>query len=224
MLIFALQNHNTSRNGSRYFICLSMKKFIISVFVLFSAVIGAKAQFGVGAGYLNHVNTVNVGSNSNTYTLNGFYAGLDAGYYVGYGIHIAPGIYYGYVTGRNAVPGMALEGNYYKHEISIPINVRYSIDLGESIGFFAYAGPQFTIGLISSSSTTIGSEPRSINNLSSDGGEKHFNAGLGFGLGVDIVKSLRFSAGYTIGMLDTVRNEDITSKVNTLQVGLQLLF
>ena len=65
---------------------------------------------------------------------------------------------------------------------------------------------------------------RSGNNFSDNEGEKHFNAGLGFGLGVDIAKSLRINVGYTVGMLNTVRSENISSKINTLQVGLALLF
>lgn len=196
-----------------------MKKFFITLTVLFAAALGANAQFSIGAGYLNRTNKISFESTSNSYTLNGFYAGLDAGYYIGYGVRIAPGIYYSYITGRTIIPGGKNEGNYYRHELTFPINVRYSLEISESLDVFAYAGPQFIIGLASSNAMSDKENSRSGNE-----GEKHFNAGLGFGLGVDIAKSLRINVGYTIGMLNTVRSENISSKINTLQVGLALLF
>ena len=201
-----------------------MKKFFITLSVLFAAALGANAQFSIGAGYLNRTNKISFEGTSNSYTLNGFYAGLDAGYYVGYGVHIAPGIYYSYITGRTMIPGGKDEGNYYRHELALPINVRYSLEIGESLNVFAYAGPQFIIGLASSNAMSDNRNSRSANNFSGNEGEKHFNAGLGFGLGVDIVKSLRINVGYTIGILNTTRSENISSKINTLQVGLALLF
>ena len=201
-----------------------MKKFFITLSVLFAAALGANAQFSIGAGYLNRTNKISFEGTSNSYTLNGFYAGLDAGYYVGYGVHIAPGIYYSYITGRTMIPGGKDEGNYYRHELTLPINVRYSLEIGESLNVFAYAGPQFIIGLASSNAMSDNRNSHSANNFSGNEGEKHFNAGLGFGLGVDIVKSLRINVGYTIGILNTTRSENISSKINTLQVGLALLF
>lgn len=201
-----------------------MKKFFITLTVLFAAALGANAQFSIGAGYLNRTNKISFEGTSNSYTLNGFYAGLDAGYYIGYGVRIAPGIYYSYITGRTVIPGGKNEGNYYRHELTFPINVRYSLEVSESLDVFAYAGPQFIIGLAASNAMSDKENSRSGNNFSGNEGEKHFNAGLGFGLGVDIAKSLRINVGYTIGMLNTVRSENISSKINTLQVGLALLF
>lgn len=201
-----------------------MKKFFITLTVLFAAALGANAQFSIGAGYLNRTNNISFEGTSNSYTLNGFYAGLDAGYNIGYGVRIAPGIYYSYITGRTVIPGGRDEGNYYRHELTFPINVRYSLEVSESLDVFAYAGPQFIIGLASSNAMSGKGNSHSGNNFSSSEGEKHFNAGLGVGLGVDIAKSMRINVGYTFGMLNTVRSENISSKINTLQVGLALLF
>lgn len=136
-----------------------MKKFFITLTILFAAALGANAQFSIGAGYLNRTNNISFEGTSNSYTLNGF-----------------------------------------------------------------YAGPQFIIGLASSNAMSGKGNSHSGNNFSGSEGEKHLNAGLGVGLGVDIAKSLRINVGYTIGMLNTVRSENISSKINTLQVGLALLF
>ena len=92
-----------------------MKKFFITLTVLFAAALGANAQFSIGAGYLNRTNKISFEGTSNSYTLNGFYAGLDAGYYIGYGVRIAPGIYYSYITGRTVIPSGKDEANYYRH-------------------------------------------------------------------------------------------------------------
>lgn len=201
-----------------------MKKFFITLTILFAAALGANAQFSIGAGYLNRTNNISFEGTSKSYTLNGFYAGLDAGYNIGYGVRIAPGIYYSYITGHTVIPGGRDEGNYYRHELTFPINVRYSLEVSESLDVFAYAGPQFIIGLASSNAMSGKGNSSSGNNFSGSEGEKHFNAGLGVGLGVDIAKSMRINVGYTIGMLNTVRSENISSKINTLQVGLALLF
>ena len=80
-----------------------MKKIIISLAIAIAAAVSANAQVSVGAGYLNQTNKTTVSNNSTTRALNGFYAGVDLGYGLGYGLSIVPGVYYGYVAGKNAM-------------------------------------------------------------------------------------------------------------------------
>ena len=47
-----------------------MKKFFITLTVLFAAALGANAQFSIGAGYLNRTNKISFEGTSNSYTLN----------------------------------------------------------------------------------------------------------------------------------------------------------
>ena len=143
-----------------------MKKIIISLAIAIAATVSASAQVSVGAGYLNQTNKTTVSNNSSSRALNGFYAGVDLGYGLGYGLSIVPGVYYGYIAGKTtALEGVA-EANYVRHDIAIPVNVKYGIDILDALNVFAYAGPQFNIGLASTSTATVAGISKSINNTS----------------------------------------------------------
>ena len=201
-----------------------MKKIIISLAIAIAAAVSANAQVSVGAGYLNQTNKTTVSNNSTTRALNGFYAGVDLGYGLGYGLSIVPGVYYGSVAGKTtAIDGLA-EANYVRHDIAIPVNVKYGIELLDVLDVFAYAGPQFNIGLASTSTASVAGISKSVNNFAEDGSERRFDLSIGVGLGFDVAEILRINLGYNFGLLNRANSENIVTKANTLHVGLAVLF
>ena len=172
-----------------------MKKIIISLAIAIAATVSASAQVSVGAGYLNQTNKTTVSNNSSSRALNGFYAGVDLGYGLGYGLSIVPGVYYGYISGKTtALEGVA-EANYVRHDIAIPVNVKYGIDILDALNVFAYAGPQFNIGLASTSTATVAGISKSINNFDENGAERRFDLSIGVGLGFDVADLIRINLG-----------------------------
>ncbi|MGM9761990.1 MAG: outer membrane beta-barrel protein [Candidatus Cryptobacteroides sp.] len=201
-----------------------MKKIIISLAIAIAAAVSASAQVSVGAGYLNQTNKTTVSNNSSSRALNGFYAGVDLGYGLGYGLSIVPGVYYGYISGKTtALEGVA-EANYVRHDIAIPVNVKYGIDILDALNVFAYAGPQFNIGLASTSTATVAGISKSINNFDENGAERRFDLSIGVGLGFDVADLIRINLGYNFGLLNRANSENVVTKANTLHVGLAVLF
>ena len=200
-----------------------MKKIIISLAIAIAATVSASAQVSVGAGYLNQTNKTTVSNNSSSRALNGFYAGVDLGYGLGYGLSIVPGVYYGYISGKTtALEGVA-EANYVRHDIAIPVNVKYGIDILDALNVFAYAGPQFNIGLASTSTATVAGISKSINNFDENGAERRFDLSIGVGLGFDVADLIRINLGYNFGLLNRANSENVVTKANTLHVGLAVL-
>ena len=201
-----------------------MKKIIISLAIAIAATVSASAQVSVGAGYLTQTNKTTVSNNSSSRALNGFYAGVDLGYGLGYGLSIVPGVYYGYISGKTtALEGVA-EANYVRHDIAIPVNVKYGIDILDALNVFAYAGPQFNIGLASTSTATVAGISKSINNFDENGAERRFDLSIGVGLGFDVADLIRINLGYNFGLLNRANSENVVTKANTLHVGLAVLF
>lgn len=201
-----------------------MKKIIISLAIAIAAAVSVSAQVSVGAGYLNQTNKTTVSNNSSSRALNGFYAGVDLGYGLGYGLSIVPGVYYGYISGKTtALEGVA-EANYVRHDIAIPVNVKYGIDILDALNVFAYAGPQFNIGLASTSTATVAGISKSINNFDENGAERRFDLSIGVGLGFDVADLIRINLGYNFGLLNRANSENVVTKANTLHVGLAVLF
>ena len=201
-----------------------MKKIIISLAIAIAATVSASAQVSVGAGYLNQTNKTTVSNNSSSRALNGFYAGVDLGYGLGYGLSIVPGVYYGYISGKTtALEGVA-EANYVRHDIAITVNVKYGIDILDALNVFAYAGPQFNIGLASTSTATVAGISKSINNFDENGAERRFDLSIGVGLGFDVADLIRINLGYNFGLLNRANSENVVTKANTLHVGLAVLF
>ena len=201
-----------------------MKKIIISLAIAIAATVSASAQVSVGAGYLNQTNKTTVSNNSSSRALNGFYAGVDLGYGLGYGLSIVPGVYYGYIAGKTtALEGVA-EANYVRHDIAIPVNAKYGIDILDALNVFAYAGPQFNIGLASTSTATVAGISKSINNFDENGAERRFDLSIGVGLGFDVADLIRINLGYNFGLLNRANSENVVTKANTLHVGLAVLF
>ena len=201
-----------------------MKKIIISLAIAIAATVSASAQVSVGAGYLNQTNKTTVSNNSSSRALNGFYAGVDLGYGLGYGLSIVPGVYYGYISGKTTALEVVAEANYVRHDIAIPVNVKYGIDILDALNVFAYAGPQFNIGLASTSTATVAGISKSINNFDENGAERRFDLSIGVGLGFDVADLIRINLGYNFGLLNRANSENVVTKANTLHVGLAVLF
>jgi hypothetical protein len=215
-----------------------MKKIILTLALVAAAATSAMAQFSVGAGYLNQNVKSTYTSGSSTSTSNtgaqGFYVGADAAYNLGYGVSVVPGIYYGYLGNDSAssVAGLVgAEGSTKSHYIAVPVNFKYGIGLGDLLNVFAYAGPQFELGVSSKTTYTavvLGQSASStVDNYSGDDSHlNRFNISLGAGIGVDVAEMVRVNFGYHYGLLNMYKGSDSNYKINNSywSVGAAFLF
>lgn len=215
-----------------------MKKIILTLALVAAAATSAMAQFSVGAGYLNQTTTSKYTSGSSTsktsVASDGFYVGADAAYNLGYGVSVVPGIYYGYLTNKNADSFSSLASydvTTKNHYIAVPVNFKYGIGLGDMLNAFVYAGPQFEFGL-SSKTTSTGtvagqSSSTTVDNYGDNSNLNRFNISLGAGIGVDVAEMVRVNFGYHYGLLNMYKGDNSSNyKINNSywSVGAAFLF
>ncbi len=212
-----------------------MKKIIISIALVAAAATTSMAQMSVGAGYLNSSSTtsVTVGEKTTTTTgaSDGFYVGGDMKFDVRGGLAVVPGLYYGMLSssGEGIDLGSLAKGNSKttSHYLSIPVHVQYGLNLIDGLGAFVYAGPQFNLGLASTTVVTaevLGSTTTTKIDNYEDSDLERFDIALGAGIGFDIMDIVRVKVGYNWGLLDLHDEENVKMNTNNFHVGVALLF
>ncbi len=202
-----------------------MKKVILTFALIAAAATSAMAQIEVGAGYLSQTAKYSWSSSSTNTTSNGFYAGADVDYELGTGLSLVPGVYYGYLSSDASYLGVA--GSTTKnHYVAVPVNVKYSIAPIDMFKVFAYAGPRFEFGVSSKTTASALGVSTTLDNYGDNGSLNRFNVSLGVGLGVDVSDLVRVSGGYSLGLLNMLKNGDDNSSIKTSywHIGAALLF
>ena len=78
-----------------------MKKIFMVIALAAALCFTAKAQYSIGAGYLNQTSTTSVSNSSSSSSANGLYVGADAAYSLGSGFSVAPGLTYSYLSSKS---------------------------------------------------------------------------------------------------------------------------
>lgn len=188
-----------------------MKK-IITILVAALAATSAFAQLDFGAGYLNTTWKQTVGSLSETETLNGFYVGADYTVTKLGPINVTPGAYLAY----SAKSEDGFKADMFA--LNIPVNFSFGIDFSNDLRGFIYAGPTFEIGLSAQAKYEGWSYSLYEDTL------KRFDIKLGGGIGLDINKLIRVTAGYNAGLLNMSQDNDYKAKFSQFHVGVAYLF
>lgn len=92
----------------------------------------------------------------------------------------------------------------------IPVNLKYTIGLGSTLGIFFAAGPDFFYNW-----KDFDAE---------DGEKKDVQVGINLGAGVKLLRHLQVGVNYQIPMGDSFKVENIKFKTNTWQVSAAILF
>ena len=213
-----------------------MKKILSIALAASMMLVGASAfaQVSVGAGYLNSSAKTTFGSTTSSVPSNGFYAGLGYDLDEGTGFGLSVGAYYSYITSTTAAStslfGVSLGASSKVEEmyVDLPVNFKFSAELGAKAKGFIYAGPTFSLGVSSTTDSnasiagiTIGGNGK-YDNYSSDDYSR-FDILVGGGVGIDY-GSLRFTVGYNIGMLNRVPSDSYKQTRNVLHAGIAFLF
>lgn len=201
------------------------------------AATSAFAQISVGAGYLaNTQKTAVTVGNSTTTTptaLNGFYVGADYTLDLGQGLGLVAGLKGNFLfnteEGSITIPllgtftGTAKTTEVY---LVVPVLANYTYALSNDLKLFGFAGPSFAYGLSSKvrSTTNTSDDVTITDNYGNNSKYGKMNLFLGFGVGVDVMSTIRIKAGYDIGLLD--RHADDDTKIGDAQwyVGVAYLF
>ncbi|MDR2009401.1 MAG: PorT family protein [Bacteroidales bacterium] len=207
-------------------------KFLL-IAVIFSCAFGlsanAQGQFGLQFGYNNTKFKTKIGSTTTkSDPLNGFNVGLTYDYDFHKYVGLQTGVLYSLYHKKDelTVFGTTSTNKITYHYATIPVNVKGKYEFGNSgLSVFAFAGPDFIIGIAANSKTKIGNSPESSMNLYDDDYDfNRFDIALGLGAGVQY-KSLRLKFGYDIGLLNLADTDgDNKYKRNYFNISLGLLF
>lgn len=203
-----------------------MKRIITTLAFAILMASTAFAQTSIGAGYLNSLDVVKSGNNTNSDPLNGFYAGVSFTVPVSAGINFTPGIYYGYAAKSNAADLIitTLSGKREDHFINVPLLFSFGLNLSPDFRFFAYAGPSVSFGVASMVTGTLGTSSSSYDRYKEDSNLNRFDVMVGGGAGVEIMNRFRINVGYDFGMLNRYNNTNTAYRRNQLTAGVAFLF
>ena len=212
-----------------------MKKGFFATVVLLMVATTAFAQVQIGAGYLNSSDRIRSSKNGDLSVTNshGVYAGLDFSLPISGGFAIAPGVYYSFLTNRNATSAIGgiitASGELQEHYVNVPLMLTYGDNLAQNFRLFFFGGPTLSCGLVSktrlSASIAGFSGNTVIDNYKDFRGYGRFDVMLGAGMGVDLSR-IRLTVGYDFGMLNRY-TESATSIIrhrNQLHAGIGFLF
>ena len=203
--------------------------------------VNAFAQLSIGAGYVNSQTREKASSSSevSTENTNGITGGFAYSINLGKGFAVTPGVYYTFTNKKGVKSGelfgvkLSGEADLQEHYITVPLHLSYGLEINPDFKIFLYAGPSFSAGI---ASTTHASGDIAGGILKIDGGKidnyqdgtdyGRFDLLVGGGLGVDLLKSIRFKVGYDWGMLNryTGDTEGRTNHRNQLYAGVAYLF
>lgn len=234
-----------------------MKKIytiLVSLAAIFMAT-DADAQLSVGLGYNHGTNVSKINKEKDSDNLNGFY--LEALYEwnflsAGWGdLGLEPGVRFTYLGDADSEEefGYTLKSGLNEAYIDVPVNVKYSYDLG-SVRLSAFVGPDFSFGLSSVSKVSLsgdgvdyvvkyhnysgktvtkgdGSSSASKPDGYTDYGR--FDVKLGLGIGATFMDKLNVKLGYNIGLLNRYTGEQLENykakmHTNVFYVGLGFNF
>lgn len=216
-----------------------MKKFIALFFAaaMILAANNAYAQLSIGAGYNNPV--FRNSSSSDALTLNGFYAGASYTLPLMGNLKLSPGVYYSFSftnrvnSTRIFSTSFSLKSDLQEHYIDIPVMLSYGAKIIPGVKLFAFGGPTMSIGLSSSSATSLsvdipgspisGSDKQ--DNYSERNAYNRMNVLLGAGVGAELLSHFRVQVCYNFGVLNrNSGNSDSVLLNNRLLAGVAFVF
>lgn len=206
-----------------------MKKLFCVLFIAGLLNIPSYSQVILGAGYVNQSL-----SEFNPHLLNGFYVGGGYSIAIGNRFAVTPGLYYLraqgglYGTGNlwlsttQVLPPMDLdEKEYFRNNtLALPVQVSFSVVSSPAFKLFIFGGPSISFELNTSYeySCSIGERPLSEvsckdliaedNTIQPNIDYSRWSIGIGGGIGMDIFKHYRITAGYEYGLNDRLKGRE----------------
>lgn len=209
-----------------------MRKFKI-ILAVAAALLGgyaASAQQDWTAG-IGYASTAFSGSECSsflaTHPLRGFYAGVSREFYFSAlaGLTFEPGLYYFYQSAKNEVNTHDYDPSrpkYIKmHYLSLPLNVKYTVEFTPAIRGAFFTGPVVNAGLFGNFYEKD-KFPTNTNPLDAMHRLTRVNVQWNLGAAFTIAEAVQLRVSYALGMSRLIPEQEIRS--NTFTVGAGFLF
>lgn len=188
---------------------------LISAAMFFA--VDANAQFGVGVGYNLLNTTTSLAEESDDDSLNGFF--IEATYDFNFlnenwgSLGIQPGLRYTFAgeSETEEILGVKTSASLTEYYIDVPVNVKYAYEVvSDKVKAYAFAGPVFSLGLVSSLKAKADDESVKTNNYK-DTEYGRLDIKVGVGAGVTLLEKYNVKLGYNFGMLNRYTEEQVES-------------
>jgi len=211
----------------------TMKSFVIIAVLAIVSVGTVNAQLGVQAGY---VSSKFVGENPYTDPYNGFNAGLTYDMEIQGGVGLHYGLLYTLISDKESEDlfDATLTTKSFGHFLNVPVQATYKYAINRDLRIFAYAGPNFTMGVAGSNTLSSDATDRELKDswykegdglfgeMIGDSFYKRFDIQLGVGLGVQYSNFI-LKGGYDWGLLNPY-GSDFKANRNQFNISLGYLF
>ncbi len=204
------------------------KIFLVAAAVLLGGhAASAQAEWTAGFGYASVAfNGAECSSFLSTHPMRGFYAGISREFYFSAlaGLTFEPGLFYYYQSTKNelATAGQVQSGPKFikMHYLSLPLNVKYTVEFTPAIRGAFFTGPVINAGLFGN----VFENDKIFTNTSPDPMHRltRVNAQWNLGAAFTIAEAVQLRVSYALGMSRLIPEQEIRS--NTFTVGAGFLF
>lgn len=204
-----------------------MKKLFTVVAILAAMFVAGnvQAQMSVNIGYAPEVIT----TNNNSVNYQGFFANLvyDINLAKNFGVAVGPQVRFNTKSETNEIVSVKTTIAQNQFLIDVPFMFNYRLNVTRDINIAPFIGPMLTYALSGNTKTTvsspIGSTTTTANWYGDNSNYSRFNLNGVGGLSLNY-QNFKLFGGYCLGLMDLNKSDNITTKTNSVFVGLGFAF
>ncbi len=204
-----------------------MKKLFTVVAILAAMFVAGnvQAQMSVNVGYAPEVIT----TNNNSANYQGFFANLvyNINLAKNFGVAVGPQVRFNTKSESNEILSVKTIMTHNQFLVDVPIMFNYRINLTRDINIAPFIGPMLTYAISGNTKTTVDSPLGATTNTTNWYGDNsdysRFNLNGVGGLALNY-QNFKLFGGYSLGLLDLYKSDNVTIKTNSVFVGLGFAF
>ncbi|MDR2651540.1 MAG: PorT family protein [Prevotellaceae bacterium] len=197
-----------------------MKKVLLIILgIALTYGVNAQLRYGIKlGGTLSNLSTKTAGESDNSDPKIGIQAGGILEYSFSPSFSLQPELLYVNNGGK-----FENDLSFNMHNLQLPVNIKYKMGT-DNLKFYVTAGPYLGYifaARLKTGSVSVNAFDESVNNEMK---LKHFDFGLGTGLGIEIAERYIVGVGYKYGLANLTKVEDVTVKSGTFNLSIGYLF
>lgn len=182
------------------------------VLALILVPVQVSAQFGIKIGYTNSIHKITTEDGDKKVNADGMTAGLSYDLRLPGNLYLRSGIMYGfqwYNDSRSMDIGVNVNEHLMEHNITVPVHLRYDLEvIPEILSFGASLGPSLICGISSKTDVSMFGaidDTYIQDNYSGPDRKKRIGLGVGGSISARIIRQVEMELGYDFSRKDSFR-------------------
>jgi len=200
-----------------------MKKLFAAVALVAALFVAGKAQaqLSVNLGYAPETFKTTIGSNTTTENYQGFFGGVTYNIGLAKGLGVAPGaqLRMNMLSEETTVLGIVTSSKDTQILIDVPILLNYKIGINREFAITPFVGPMMSFAASGKTKLTVDNSSTTIDWYEDNSDFNRFNL-YGVGGATFNYNQFKLFAGYRLGLLNQIKDDEITMKTQGFFVGL----